>query len=73
MTADTRKSIEACAAHYGENADAMRDYPLQGEREALAMGNRGRSGLPRMGDWPMTSARPTSAMASTSSKLCSTR
>ena len=27
---NTRDSIEACAAHYGENADAMRDYLLRG-------------------------------------------
>jgi hypothetical protein len=41
MKQDTRKSIEACAALYGEHADAMRDYLLQGERRALALDNRG--------------------------------
>lgn len=41
MSADTRKSIDACAAHYGDQADAMRDYLLNGEQEALAMDNRG--------------------------------
>ena len=41
MTLDSRKSIEACAAHYGENADAMREYLLRGEREAMALDNRG--------------------------------
>jgi len=41
MTQDTRKSIEACAAHYGENADAMRQYLLRGEQNALQLDNRG--------------------------------
>ena len=41
MTLDSRKSIEACAAHYCENADAMREYLLRGEREAMALDNRG--------------------------------
>jgi ectoine hydroxylase-related dioxygenase (phytanoyl-CoA dioxygenase family) len=31
----------ACAAHYGDNADAMRDYLLRGEQTALEMDNRG--------------------------------
>lgn len=35
------KSIEACAAHYGEQAGAMRDYLLAGEEAALALDNRG--------------------------------
>ena len=35
------KSIEACAAHYGEQAEAMRDYLVAGERAALALDNRG--------------------------------
>lgn len=34
-------SIEACAAHYGEQADAMKHYLIDGERRALALGNRG--------------------------------
>ncbi len=34
-------SIEACAAHYGEDADAMRTYLIEGEKRALAMDNRG--------------------------------
>ena len=34
-------SIEACAAHYGEQADAMRDYLLTGEQAALKLDNRG--------------------------------
>jgi len=37
----TRKSIEACAAHYGEDADAMREYLIHGEQAALALDNRG--------------------------------
>lgn len=41
MKSDTRKSIEACAANYGENADAMREYLLSGEQKALELDNRG--------------------------------
>ena len=41
MTLDTSSSIEACASHYGEFADAMRDYLVQGENQALALDNRG--------------------------------
>ena len=35
------KSIEACAARYGEQAAVMRDYLLAGEEAALALDNRG--------------------------------
>ena len=41
MGTDTRRSIEACAAHYGENSDEMREYLLRGEQQALALDNRG--------------------------------
>lgn len=41
MTTDISKSIEACAAHYGADADAMRNYLLQGQAKALQMDNRG--------------------------------
>ncbi len=41
MTQDTSKSIDACAAHYGDQAEAMRQYLIDGERNALAMDNRG--------------------------------
>ena len=41
MTMDTRKSIEACAARYGEDAEAMRNYLVAGERRALELDNRG--------------------------------
>lgn len=34
-------SIDACAAHYGADEQAMRDYLLAGEQKALAMDNRG--------------------------------
>ncbi len=40
-TIDASKSIEACAAHYAENGDAMRDYLLAGEEAAYASNNRG--------------------------------
>ena len=38
---DISKSIEACAAHYGEQAVAMRDYLVAGQEAALALDNRG--------------------------------
>ena len=41
MVQDISASIEACAAHYGDEADAMRAYLLEGQEKALAMNNRG--------------------------------
>lgn len=41
MTIDTRNSIEACAARYGKDADAMREYLIRGEQAALQLENRG--------------------------------
>jgi ectoine hydroxylase-related dioxygenase (phytanoyl-CoA dioxygenase family) len=41
MVQDISASIEACAAHYGEDADAVRDYLTQGQARALALPNRG--------------------------------
>ena len=38
---DISKSIEACAARYGEQAEAMREYLLAGQAAALALDNRG--------------------------------
>ena len=38
---DISQSIEACANHYGEQADAMRAYLLEGQAAALALPNRG--------------------------------
>ena len=38
---DISKSIEACAACYGEQANAMREYLLAGQAQALALDNRG--------------------------------
>ena len=34
-------SIEACAAHYGDDADAMRTYLLEGHKRAVTLDNRG--------------------------------
>ena len=34
-------SINACAAHYGKDADAMREYLLAGHHHALDLDNRG--------------------------------
>ena len=41
MPIDTTKSINACAAHYGENEEAMRQYLIDGEKRAAEFGNRG--------------------------------
>ena len=38
---DISESIEACANHYGEQADAMRSYLLDGQAAALTLPNRG--------------------------------
>lgn len=38
---DHSRSIEACAAHYGDEADAVRNYMIEGEKRAYALGNRG--------------------------------
>ncbi len=38
---DISKSIEACAARYGDQAEEMRDYLLAGQAAALALDNRG--------------------------------
>lgn len=36
-----QKSIEACAAHYGDEAEAVREYLTQGNESALNIPNRG--------------------------------
>ena len=41
MKQDFSDSIAACAAHYGDDAEAMRSYLTQGERSAYALDNRG--------------------------------
>ncbi|MEP2103600.1 MAG: phytanoyl-CoA dioxygenase family protein [Parasphingorhabdus sp.] len=38
---DFTRSIEACAAHYGEEAEAVKNYMLEGQAKALSLGNRG--------------------------------
>ena len=38
---DISESIEACANHYGEQAEAMRSYIQEGQAAALALPNRG--------------------------------
>lgn len=35
------ESVDACAAHYGDNADAMRNYLNEGHQRALTIQNRG--------------------------------
>ena len=34
MIKDISQSIEACAAHYGDQADAMRQYLIEGQKRA---------------------------------------
>jgi hypothetical protein len=38
---NAKHSIEACAAFYGDDSKAMKNYLLEGEKIALAMNNRG--------------------------------
>ena len=38
---DISKSIDACAAHYGDDAEAMKQYLEDGQRAALELDNRG--------------------------------
>jgi len=38
---DITKSIEACAAHYGEDSEPMRQYLIEGEKKAHSIDNRG--------------------------------
>ncbi len=41
MSMNYTRSIDTCAAHYGEDAPAVKDYMLNGLEEALQMDNRG--------------------------------
>lgn len=41
MNQDITKSINACAAHYGEHAEQMKSYLLNGQAQAYKMNNRG--------------------------------
>jgi ectoine hydroxylase-related dioxygenase (phytanoyl-CoA dioxygenase family) len=41
MVQDISRSIDACAAHYGEDAEAVRTYLIDGQARALALPNRG--------------------------------
>ena len=38
---DITKSIDACAAYYGDDAIAVKQYLLDGENRALELSNRG--------------------------------
>ena len=41
MFQDISHSIEACAAHYGDNAQAVKTYLIEGQKRAIALPNRG--------------------------------
>jgi len=41
MVQDITNSINACSAHYGEDAEAMRRYLIDGQDRALKLDNRG--------------------------------
>ena len=41
MFQDISRSIEACAAHYGEDAQAVKTYLIEGQKKAMALPNRG--------------------------------
>ena len=51
---DVSRSIEACAAYYGDEADAMKAYLVNGEKNALALGNRGPIAFDENGDLSST-------------------
>ena len=51
---DVSRSIEACAAYYGDEADAMKAYLVNGEKNALALGNRGPIAFNENGDLSST-------------------
>lgn len=38
---DISRSIEACAAYYGDDADAVKQYLIEGQKKALELPNRG--------------------------------
>ena len=38
---DYQRSIDTCAAHYGDEAEAVRTYMIEGEARAYALDNRG--------------------------------
>ena len=38
---EVAKSIDACSAYYGADAEEMKAYLLDGEQRALALANRG--------------------------------
>ena len=40
MAQDITRSIEACAAHYGDEAKAVKKYLIEGQAKALALPNR---------------------------------
>ena len=41
MVQNISRSIDVCASHYGDQADAMKTYLLEGQAKALALPNRG--------------------------------
>jgi len=41
MIQDISRSIDVCASHYGDEADAMKTYLLEGQAKALSLPNRG--------------------------------
>ncbi|MFT5573222.1 MAG: hypothetical protein ACI9FR_002155 [Cryomorphaceae bacterium] len=50
MADDVTRSINACAAHYGEQSGAMRDYLTQGQARAHQLSNRGPLKFDKNGD-----------------------
>ena len=50
MFKDISQSIEACAAYYGDEAEKMKQYLIQGQEKALALPNRGPIRFDKNGD-----------------------
>ena len=57
-------SIDACAAHYGDDADAMREFLIAGHEKAMQLDNRGLSPLIQAAHWSPVFCRPTASMVS---------
>ena len=55
-------SIDACAAHYGDDADAMRKFLIAGHEKAMQLENRGPIAFDSSGALEPAFCRPTASM-----------
>ena len=73
MRIDYMDSINACAAHYGEDAEAMRAFLIAGHEKAVQMENRGPIVFDERVIWHLTSSMPIESTASMSLPACSSK